>query len=226
MGFTFSVNLFAERSAYEVTHALKMFYHQEGKLSIEIYQNLFCISNLNILESLEIFAFPNWIVVDIQSKPEWWIRKRQLEISKNLCCSGLFLFQYDGDYWGYELFKNGKVVDRFTSDACHDEYFSGLECKGNAKCLAECFPFIPKNVFAPYLVQLPDIETMSRDKFEQQTDVIPREGDEYKRWSEVSVLNFLSALGIKGGFTGKWGRFEFEAPLYAQIDSAEYTDNT
>lgn len=223
MGFKFAVNLFADRSADEVTSALREFYDREGKRSVMIYQEM--CDRTEISETLEIYAFPRWTVVDIYMEPEYWIRERQLEISKQLHCAGLFLFEYDGDYWGYELFNNGEVVDRFTTNASYNWYFKGCECAGSAKRLADCFPFIEEDVFTPYLVRLPNWDEVEMDEYERlesETDHPPREGDEYNRWDEAAVLNFLRALGVQGDFTGKWGRFEFAVPAYAEIDSLDH----
>jgi hypothetical protein len=57
----------------------------------------------------------NWCVLDWDAGWEWKQRREaQRFVSARLNTSGLLIFVYDGNYWGYELFQNGKVLNRFV----------------------------------------------------------------------------------------------------------------
>lgn len=221
MGFKLAVNLYANHRAQEVAETLRSFYRVHGQRSLEIFQQLY--GRHEIREVLDIRDYPpHWSLVDIFMEPEHWIRERHLFVSGMLHCPGLFIFEYDGDYWGYELFDNGVVLDRFTSNANYSGYFAGQDCRGAPGILAEKLPFVNIENIKPYLVRLPDWETVSEDeydKFQRETDVPPRLGDQFRRWDECAVLNFLRALGITGNLSGG---FEFSAPVYAEIDSRDF----
>lgn len=224
MGFKLAVNLFADRRAQELTDTLQSFYREHGQRSLEIYRQMYGRHDAG--EKLRIHDYPpRWVLVDIFLQPEHWIRERHLFVSRMLRCAGFFIFEYDGDYWGYEFFDNGEVLDRFTSNASYRDYFEGRDCRGDPGVLAEKLPFLNIGDIGPYLVRLPDCETVTGEEYDRlrgETDVFPRPGDQYRRWDECAVLNFIRALGIAGDFTGKWGSFEFSMPQYAEIDSGDF----
>jgi hypothetical protein len=223
MGLKLSFNLFAAQPASAVADALRLYYRRHWQRSVEIYQSMY---GNDVYETLEIYDCPpHWTVVDIDLEPEDWIRQRHLFVSQALSCPGFYLFEYDGDYWGYEFFDSGVVIDRFKSDASRNFHFEGMTCAGDARKLAARLPFLNLQNIEPYLVLLPDIESTPEaeyDDFQTQTDVPPRPGDRYRRWDEGAMLNFLRALGVAGDFTGKWGRFELAHPLHAAIDATDF----
>jgi hypothetical protein len=56
-----------------------------------------------------------WTLLSWDGGWEWTRRREaQLHVSRVLGCAGLLVFVYDGQYWGYELFDRGEVVDRFV----------------------------------------------------------------------------------------------------------------
>jgi hypothetical protein len=111
-----------------------------------------------------------WCVLDWDGG---WERKQrreaQLFVSKRLNAVGLLVFAYDGDYWGYELFDNGEVLDRFVQrpDAA-STWFADDPCLGSSSTLARVLG-LPGSDLAPHLVR------------------VPEEGD---------VLDFLRAIGL------------------------------
>jgi hypothetical protein len=222
MGFKFAANLYCGCSAQRVVEVLHDFYRSNAHRSREIYRNMYgpYLGPEFPGERLQIYDYPpRWCVVDIFMEPEDWIRERHLHVSRQLACPGFFLFEYDGDYWGYEFFDKGEIVDRFTNDAGQHWYFEGMDCSGHAEILAARLPFLAIEDISPYLDRLPDYEEFEaeRDKMVRELDVPPRPGDQYSRWAEASSLNFLRMLGVPCGFSGYGGYFEYGVPMLAEM---------
>jgi hypothetical protein len=100
----------------------------------------------------------NWVVLSWDGGWEWVIRREaQLFVSEQLLCPGFLVFVYDGDYWGYELFRDGVVMDRFVSHPRPEDtaidWFPGDPCIGNAQLVAEQFSWLKPHDIAPYLTK-------------------------------------------------------------------------
>src|SRR3954447_26442196 len=60
----------------------------------------------------------NWVAVELDRGWEWKERREaQLFVSKRLWCPGFLICVYDGDYWGYEFFDRGEVLDHFVQQS-------------------------------------------------------------------------------------------------------------
>src|SRR5690606_14733768 len=85
-----------------------------------------------------------WAVVDLGSGWEWKVRREaQLFVSQTLWCPGFLIFVYDGDYWGYEFFSRGEVVDCFVQEAIEAPVrFPDKDCGGDPRAITEQLPFL------------------------------------------------------------------------------------
>ena len=58
-------------------------------------------------------------------------------------CAGFLIFVYDGDYWGYEFFDRGEVLDHFVQEATGEPIgFPGKDCRGNPRVVADDLPVL------------------------------------------------------------------------------------
>lgn len=138
-----------------------------------------------------------WMILSWNAGWEYALRRQaQMVVSATLGCSGLFVFVFDGDFWGYELFRNGVALDHFVQDPaqCNTLFDAYCDCRGKPERIATEFPWLRTEDLAPYLVQLPDM-SISDAEYER-LDVPARAGDEFTRFAECSVLDFLRLLGI------------------------------
>jgi hypothetical protein len=133
-----------------------------------------------------------WVVVALDGGWEWNERREvQLLVSRRLWCPGFLVFVYDGDYWGYEFFDHGEPLDHFVQDsAAQPVWFPGEDCRGNAEAVAEHLPFLRTEDIAPYLVQKHDWV------IPRGVNVPARPSDEFRRFDECAVLDFLRMLGV------------------------------
>jgi hypothetical protein len=147
-----------------------------------------------------------WTVLDSHGGWEWELRRQaQLAASRELGVSGLFVCVYDGDYWFYELFAHGVVLDHFVQDPLFEQehdWFPGEDCSGQPALLAQQFPWITVQDAAAYLVRPPTYvdeegELATDWAAEDRLDVPARPGDEFRRFDECAVLDFLRLLGVR-----------------------------
>jgi hypothetical protein len=133
-----------------------------------------------------------WTVVDLGDGWEWTVRREaQLFVSRTLKCPGFLIFVHDGDYWGYEFFHRGEVLDCFVQEATGEPIgFSGKDCRGEPRVIAEHLSFLSVADIAPYLVQKHDWV------IPKGMNVPARRGDEFRRFDECAVLDFLRMLGV------------------------------
>jgi hypothetical protein len=153
-----------------------------------------------------------WVVVDLGSGWDWKVRREaHLFVSRSLWCPGFLIFVYDGNYWGYEFFDRGEVIYHFVQEATENPIgFPGEDCRGNPGVVAEHLPFLRVEDIAPYLVQKRDW-VMPKDM-----DVPARPGDEFRRFDECAVLDFLRMLGIPTEIRDHYVRLK--APLFRSVD--------
>jgi hypothetical protein len=184
MGLTLRYNLYHAVTGGAVCGALKSFYAHRGR-PVQSFgpEN----KRISVHD-----AEGNWVVVELDSGWEWKERREaQLFVSKRLWCPGFLIFTYDGDYWGYEFFDQGEVLDQFVQQQDEaDKWFPGAETNGKPDVLVEHLRFLDIAVVAPYLVQRPSYGVPPG------LEGKVRPGDEFQRFDECAVVDFLRALGV------------------------------
>jgi hypothetical protein len=208
LGLKLRYSLFYEVSPNAVYEAYRHFYTRRH----------FTFSEAGELsEKYELYV-PNagWTILGWNSGWEWDIRREaQLFVSRELHCPGFLIFVYDGDYWGYEFFSDGVVLDHFVQDMEEGKWhFPSDSCTGNAQLLADNFDWLTVENVMPYLVQDPQLDKtepevaftkrMEYREYVDKLNIPPRPSDEYSRFSELAVLNFLRLLGIRIGVVDKY----------------------
>lgn len=187
MGLSLRCNLFHRVDHASVYATLTRYYAQRGERLVEERDRR---KRFDLREQAS-----DWTVLDWNAGWEWTVRRRaQLFVSRELSAVGLLVFVFDGDYWGYELFAQGEVVDRFVQ--WPDEaatWFGDADCRGDAEVLSREIGIDPAGV-TPYLVQEP-IDQRHQDRWETLA-VRARAGDRYQRFHECAVVDFVSALGV------------------------------
>jgi hypothetical protein len=152
----------------------------------------------HLFEGLDLYEPNNgWAILDWNAGWEYHVRRQaQMVVSATLGCAGLFIFVFDGDFWGYELFRDGVALDHFVQDPdeCEMLFDVYCDCRGRAERVVAEFPWLNVADVAPYLVQQPDTSTSFTEY--HRLDVPVRPGDEYTRFDECSVLDFLRLLGV------------------------------
>jgi len=148
---------------------------------------------------------------DLGSGWEWKVRREaQLFVSRTLWCPGFLIFVYDGNYWGYEFFDHGEVLDHFVQEATGEPIgFPGEDCRGNAAVLVEHLPFLNVADVASYLVQKTDWVIPAG------MNIPARPGDEFRRFDECAVLDFMRMLGV--GVERHDGYVRLKAPVYRSV---------
>ncbi|SRR6266545_1702132 len=184
MGLMLRYNLFRDVTAPAVYGMLLNFYAQRGRPLKHAGTDD---------ERIDVHDADNgWVVVELDSGWEWNERRQaQRYVSQHLVCAGLLVFVYDGDYWGYELFNHGVVLDQFTQESSDTPVgFPNKPTQGNAAILAAQLPFLRETDVAPYLTQMHDWSIPA------DANTKARPEDEYNRFDECAVLDFLRMLGV------------------------------
>jgi hypothetical protein len=136
MGLVLRLNLFHDVEAADVYGALTAFYKKCGASLVE-EQGKERHYQLHQRQG-------RWCVLEWDRGWEWQTRRAaQLFVSSRLYTAGLLIFVYDGDYWGYELFRNGEVLNRFVQYPPGDgvqNWFPGDPCVGDPEAVVSCFP--------------------------------------------------------------------------------------
>jgi hypothetical protein len=185
MGLFLRYNLFHKVSASLVYGAYCSFYEKRGRPLQQIGSER---------QSIDFYCEENdWTVVDLDAGWEWKERREaQLLVSRRLGCSGFLIFVFDGDYWGYEFFNNGVVLDHFVQESeAAATWFPSDDCKGNAEILVKHLPPLKANDVVPYLIQKHDWAIPGG------MDVPARPGDQNRRFNGCAVLDFLRMLGVR-----------------------------
>lgn len=137
-----------------------------------------------------------WTILSWNAGWEWDLRRQaQMAVSRELGCAGLLTFVYDGEYWGYELFRDGTILDHFVQDGEEaGTWFPGSDCRGRADLLAAPFPWVSVGDAAAYLVQQPDVLESFAEY--DRLNVPARPGDEFSRFAECAIIDFWRLLGV------------------------------
>jgi hypothetical protein len=152
-----------------------------------------------------------WVVVALDGGWEWKDRREvELSVSRRLGCPGFLVFVYDGDYWGYEFFNQGEVFDHFVQeDTGKPIGFPGADCRGRPEVVAGHMPFLREEDIARCLVQKHEWVIPTG------MDFPARPSDEFRRFDECAVLDFLRILGVRVGL--QEGYVEQDGPLYLSV---------
>jgi hypothetical protein len=191
VGLNLRLNLFYQVEAADVWGALRALHASRGVDVVETTARS---------DGYELYALDsNWCVLGWDAGWEWKDRREaQLFVSERLCCKGLLVFVFGGAYFGYELFQNGKVLDRFVQYPPGDGqqvWFPDDPASGDADVVAACFPEVTAEQVRPYLVRRPPYGEDEASL--QRLNVPAREGDEFRRFDECAVLDFLRLLGVR-----------------------------
>ena len=203
MGLMLRYNLFRDVTAPAVYGMLLNFYAQRGRPLQHTGTDD---------ERIDVHHADNsWVVVALDSGWEWNERREaQFYVSQHLACAGLLVFVYDGDYWGYELFNHGVVLDQFTQESNDTPIgFPNRPTQGNARIVVELLPFLCEADVAPYLVQKHDWQLPSG------ANTKARPGDEYNRFDECAALDFLRMLGVRVSVEN--GYVQLASPRYRSL---------
>jgi hypothetical protein len=200
MGLALRMNAFRDVEAADVYGALVGFYETRGAVLVPEREGQ---------RSYDLHdRRGGWCVLEWDAGWEWTLRREaQLHVSRRLGVPGLLVFVYDGDYWGYELFDRGEVKDRFVQSALDPPIaFRGESCDGDAAVLARTLGLNEADV-APYIVRWHGWPERARRANERA-----RPSDEFTRWDECAVLDFLRTIGVDVGLAGF--SVEFAAPVW------------
>lgn len=203
MGLKLRYNLFHGTTSAAVCGAYTSFYERRGR-PLQLTGGA--------ARRLDFYQETNgWVVVSLDGGWEWKERREaQLFVSRCLWCPGFLVFVYDGSYWGYEFFDHGEVFDHFVQeDTGQPIGFPGADCRGRPEVVAEHLPFLGAEDIAPYLVQKHDWVIPAG------MDVPARPGDEFVRFDECAVLDFLRMLGVPVGLQG--GYVRVQSPVYRSV---------
>ena len=200
MGLTLRYNLFHGTTAVAVYGAYVSFYEERGRPLQPVGKDW---------RSIEFHHEHNgWVVVALDSGWEWKERREaQLFVSQRLWCPGFLVFVYDGDYWGYEFFDKGEALDHFVQESTGQPIgFPGEDCRGRPEVVTKHLPFLRIEDVTPYLVQ------MHGATAPEGMDVPARPGDEFRRFEECAVLDFLRMLGVRVQLQD--GYVRVQSPVY------------
>ena len=179
MGLKLRYSLFRSASAKNVHAAFRSFYRTRGSTAdIDIYHQ-----------------HNGWTAADLHRAWAHWPEHREALrfVSRSLGCPAFLVFVFDGDYWGYEFVADGDPIDHFVQWPEPDWIpFPGEDGRGHAERIVERLPFLRKEEIAPYLVQ----RDMGSHLDDDPMDVPARPGDEFRRFDECAVLDFLRMLGV------------------------------
>ncbi len=150
----------------------------------------------------------DWVVVDLGHGVEWRLRRGALAaITKRLARPALLTWVDEAGSWGYELFVQGHVLDRFCLDPWTTQVQDPAEWKGRADLLANQLAWLQPESIEPYLVRKPNAEhfppspppSTLESAFSQELrrlDVPPRPGDSHARFDKLAFINVLRLLQI------------------------------
>jgi hypothetical protein len=211
MGLALRLNAFRDVEAADVYGALATFYAQRGAVLVPEVERR---RRYDLRERRG-----RWCVLEWDAGWEWTQRREaQLHVSRQLGVPGLLVFVYDGDYWGYELFDRGEAVDHFVQTSMDPIIvFPGHDCSGDAPVLARTLA-LDETVVAPYLSRWHGWHERAQRIHERA-----RPTDEFTRWEECAVLDFLRAIEVDVALAGY--QVEFPAPIWRSFRPSFLTAN-
>jgi hypothetical protein len=196
MGLKLRLNLFHQVAATQVFDAYTHFYAEHGQQLVNEGKE----HKKFILHELD----NDWVILSLDGGWEWDMRRKvQLFVSRQLDCIGFLIFVYDGDYWGYEFFNDGVVLDQFVQDPDEGRNWFTAPNVGQPEVLHRHLPWLALEDIVAYLVQMPqpDLNSFIHRKIVHEMyeglNVPARPGDEFKRFDECAVLDFLRILNVR-----------------------------
>ena len=213
MAFSVSILCLHTRKHEALSDGLRKFYRTHEKKFRNIFRKYYFF-DADFKDTMEIYSSEKWCLVNGLLSYEEWVRERNIFITKYLSCSGIYIYEYDGNFWGYEVYIDGIVVDRFLSDKSFDDFFYSEEADGSVDIVTRAFPFIDGNIVEKYLIQYPDRKTfnaISDDYFHDLINIPPRTIDLFNRWDGCASINFMRAIGLNCGIEN--GTFSILEPL-------------
>lgn len=210
MGLKLRYNLFHNTSAEAVYGTYVSFYKQRGRP--------FQLAGYD-LQQIDFHVEKNgWVVVSLDCGWEWTERRQaQLFVSERLSCPGFLVFVYDGDYWGYEFFNRGQAIDHFVQESTGIPIgFPGEDCRGNPEIVAQHLPFLHRIDVAAYLQQ------MTEGAKPKGLNIPARPGDEFNRFDECAVVDFLRMLGIP--IELRDGYVRVNSPVYRSVFNSTWNE--
>ena len=215
MGLFLRTNLFRGVDQEQVYSALEQFWSKERH---QLMDGLAPNGDSYVLHEQR----DGWTMLDWTKGWEWDLRRRaQLHVSRTLDCPGLLTFVYDGDLWGYELFRRGQVVDRFLQwTDTGPGFFGDLPCQGQPDVLVAQFPELELDVAhaRAYLTSIsvddPRYEDFSWDEYDPRNRPA-RDGDRWGRLEAAVVYDFWRFLGVEARRANH--RYSFTAPVWRRF---------
>lgn len=198
MGLFLRLNLFLDVTPEQVFDCFSDFYVRRGQALVDSGDEVF---RFNLYPK-----YGRWAILELDGGWERDVRREAyLTVSRELACKGFFIFVYDGDFWGYELFRNGEPLDHFVQDADADARGSWFPppSKGDANAVTAQFPWITPSDVAPYLVQKPSSEEFGGWEWVEQKrklDTRVRPSEKYTRLDALAFFDFMRLLGIDERF--------------------------
>lgn len=197
MGLTLHINLFRDVDHEAVLQSYLRFHVARGFEVIDEHQRSY---------AYQLFQRDNaWVLLELAVGWKWGLwRAAQSYVSRELGCAGMLVFVCDGDYWGYEFFNNGDVLDHFVqvneTAFGNEPHFPDKDCRGNPDLLTRLIPNITVEDLAGYLVRNPvwegDYPEDDRWERHRQLNVPVRVGDEFPRFHECAAVDFLRYIGV------------------------------
>jgi hypothetical protein len=206
VGLALRLNLFRDVEPTVVYGALASFYEKRGAVMV---------AEPDGTRSYDLHERRGrWCLLQWDGGWEWQQRRAaQLHVSKQLGVPGLMVFVYDGDYWGYELFDRGEAKDHFVQTSMDPVItFREADCSGDAAVLAATLG-LDEAVVAPYLARWHGWHERAKRAHERA-----RPSDEFTRWDECAVLDFLRTIGVDVALAGY--AVEFAAPVWRSFRPA------
>jgi len=195
MGLKLRYNLFCAVKHEDVYDSYRQFWIEQGYQFVAV--NIVPLPERDF-DTYALYRSDScWTLLDWCGGWEWELRRQaQLYVSRALGCPGLLVFVFDGDYWGYELFNAGRVIDHFVQRPEEaGMWFPECDCRGNPELFVTRFqPWLQlkSKDLAAYFVQQPE------DSIEYERLNVPaHRGDQFNRFDECAVLDFLRFLGLR-----------------------------
>lgn len=141
---------------------------------------------------------------DLYVTEHCWVQNDVARLSSRWGVTGMVVAVEDGDYWGYWLYERGRLTDQFCQ-----EFERGLP--GRPAHLAALLELAEADV-AAYVLQMPQREDLLEFA---RLNVKARPGDEFTRFSECSVIDFLRLLRVPARLRNQC--VEIDAPVMSEF---------
>ena len=236
MGLSLTYQIFFGSSLVGLVPAYKKLYVERGELTHRrpqpapeetwLYQedgriNTWGKRGYNWRE-FRIHESDGWLVArpDLYVTEHCWVQNDVAWLSSRWGVTGMVVAVEDGDYWGYWLYERGRLTDQFCQ-----EFERGLP--GRPGHLAALLELAEADV-AAYLLQMPQREDLHQGDLNGPSpeEVVAdlefarlngkaRPGDEFTRFSEFAVIDFLRLLRVPARLRNHC--VEIDAPVTSEF---------